>query len=163
MSLALIQEFKKQLCKLYNDPILEKVEEIGNASIYKAKVESMLIASSMKYVVVISVQDNTPIFQKKKLSQINWVSFQTRQLPKNYIDKSLHNLPVISSNYSEIPPLLKDKITKIDTYDDRVEYISSNIPIKIVLLTENRDKGLVMKSDSTIERALSYFNTIISL
>jgi hypothetical protein len=100
---------------------------------------------------------------KKKLSQINWVSFQTRQLPKNYIDKSLHNLPVISSNYSEIPPLLKDKITKIDTYDDRVEYISSNIPIKIVLLTENRDKGLVMKSDSTIERALSYFNTIISL
>jgi hypothetical protein len=163
MSLALIQEFKKQLCKLYNDPILQKVEEIGNASIYKAKVESMLVASSMKYVVVISVQDNTPIFQKKKLSQINWVSFQTRQLPKNHIDKSLYNLPEINSNYYEIPPLLKDKITKIDTYDDRVEYISSNIPIKILLLTENSEKGLAMKNDSTIERALSYFNTIISI
>jgi hypothetical protein len=163
MSLALIQEFKKQLCKLYNDPILEKVEEIGNASIYKAKVESMLVASSMKYVVVISVQDNTPIFQKRKLSQINWVSFQTRQLPKNYTDKSLYNLPVISSNYSEISPLLKDKITKIDTYDDKVEYLSSNIPVKIILLTENREKGVSMKNDSTIERALSYFNTIISL
>lgn len=163
MSLALIQEFKKQLCKLYNDPILEKVEEIGNASIYKARVESMLVASSMKYVVVVSIQDNTPIFQKKRLSQINWVSFQTRQLPKNHIDKSLYSLPEIRTNYSEIPPLLKDKITKIETYNDTVEYISSNIPVKIVLLTEDREKGLAMKNDSTIERALSYFNTIVSL
>lgn len=163
MSLALIQEFKKQLAKLYNDPILEKVEEVGHASIYKAKVESMLVASAMKYVVVISIHDLTPIFQKRRLSQINWVSFQTRQIPKNHIDKSLYNLPEINVNYTEVPSLLKDKITKVDTYDDKVEYISSNIPIKIILLTENKDKGLAMKNESTIERALSYFDTIISV
>lgn len=163
MSLALLQEFKKQISKLYNDPILEKVEEIGNASIYKAKINSMLVASSMKYIVVISVNDLTPIFQNKKLSQINWASFQTRQIPKHHVDKSLYNLPEININYSEIPSLLKDKITKIDTYEDKVEYISSNIPVKIVLLTENREKGLAMKNESTIERALSYFDTIISI
>ncbi len=163
MSLALIQEFKIQLAKMFNDPFLQKVEEVGNASIYKARVESMLVASAMKYVVVISVHDNTPIFSKRKLSQINWVSFQTRQLPKNNIDKSLYNLPEIRIQYHEIPALLKDKIIKTDIYDDRVEYLSENIPVKIILLTENKDKGQALKNDSTIERALSYFNTIISL
>jgi hypothetical protein len=162
MSLALIQEFKRQLSKMFNDPVLQKVEEVGNASIYKARVDSMLVASAMKYVVVISVHDNTPIFEKKKLSQINWVSFQTRQIQKHHIDKSLYNLPEMRIQYHEIPSLLKDKITKMETYDDRVEYMSENVPVKIILLTENKDKGQALKNDSTIERALSYFNTIIS-
>lgn len=163
MSLALLEEFKRQIAQFYNDPILQKVEELGNASIYKAKVDSMLVASNLKYLVAVSFNDNTPIFEKKKLSQIKWVSFQTRQVPKNYTDKSLYNLPEIRLQQGSIPDLLKDKITKIDTTDERVEYMSSNLPIKIVLLTESFDKGSSMKSDSNIERALSYFNTIISI
>lgn len=163
MSNSLVIELRKQIADLFEDPLMLKINEIGNTGIYKTRVESMLSMSQQKYIVAIVKNDNYPLFEQRRLSKIKWNSFQARQVPKN-VEESLDNLPIcLVPQNKKAQIILKDKIIKMTDVDDQVTYASSTLPINIVLIVEDRSKYPTFQNTSTLEKSIMYFNTVITV
>lgn len=163
MSNSLVIELRKQIADLFEDPLMLKINEIGNTGIYKTRVESMLSMSQQKYIVAIVKNDNYPLFEQRRLSKIQWNSFQARQVPKN-VEESLDNLPMcLVPQNKKAQIILKDKIIKMTDVDDQVTYASSTLPINIVLIVEDRSKYPTFQNTSTLEKSIMYFNTVITV
>jgi hypothetical protein len=165
MSNVILTNLRVEICAFFQDPILQKVNETNKVSIYKCVVNSMLVTSQPKYIVVLVKNDFTPIFEKRNLSDLDWFSFQTRTASKHEKD-DLNGLPhcemPFPTNKSTRFYLLSRPIEKIKQEDFQdVEYISE-LPIGILCMIEkNSSKVINFQQTSNIERALLYFNTII--
>jgi len=164
MGEVLILNLRKQLSDSFRNPYMKKVNEVKGLSIYKARVNNMLIASQPHYIVAIVPRDNYPIFQTRKLSDLKWVSFQTRQVPKNEKDEDIDSIPSC-----EMPPqttkepLLGDSIVKISQTEEQIEYISKTLPCSVVIIPQGQNKSAKFQENSNFYKALMYFNTVVSL
>lgn len=161
---ALKLKLREKIAEAFNDPLLRKTNEIKGLSIYKVSVKNMLIASQPHYIVAIVPRDMTPMFEVKRLSKLNWVSFQTRQVPKNEKDDDLENCPnceIPSHHSSDV--FLNDTITKISQTEDQVQYLSKTLPCSITLLPSGVNKVARFQENSNFYKAMIYFNTIITI
>jgi hypothetical protein len=160
-----IDTLRQDIAKYYNNPVMTKVEEREMYSIYKVKVSSYLVASTTRYLVAISLNDQSPVFNRKRLSNIKWISFQARQLEKDEKDDDLNiagevDLPY--ENHDRTIISVYDKIYKTDRErdDDYLEYKSFSFPVKVLVVC-NSKKCFTPKKEAQIEQALRYFNTVI--
>lgn len=162
MSQQLLYQLKMDIAEYFNNPVMIKVNEVKNVGIYKCVVESMLIASQKKYLVALVKNDNFPIFERRRLNDINWISFQTRQLSKGEDESELKNLPVCELPTAKSKSMfLKEIITKYSQNETQIHYMCDTLPVNIILLIAD-NKNPTYQEKSTIERALVYFNTVIS-
>jgi len=165
MSNVILTNLRAEVCAFFKDPVLQKTTETNKVSIYKCIVNSMLVASQPKYLVVLVQNDYTPIFERRKLSDLEWFSFQTRTVPKNEkhdLDGLPHcEMPLPTSKATRFY-LLSRPIEKIQQEDMQdVEYISE-LPIGVIcMLEKNSTKVINFQQTSNIERALLYFNTVV--
>lgn len=160
-----LEVLRKDIAKYYNDPVMTKVKENGMYSIYKVKISSYLVATQPRYLVAVLLNDHNPIFNRKKLSNLKWASFQARQLEKGDEDKDLDiagevDLPYENHDSSIIS--VYDKIYKSgrERDDDYLEYKSFTFPIKVLVVC-NKKKCFTYKENAQLEQALRYFNTVI--
>lgn len=162
MSQQLMYQLRLDIAEYFNNPVMIKVNEIKNVGVYKCVVDSMLVASQKKYLVALVKNDNFPIFERRRLNDINWISFQSRQLGKNEDDSDLKNLPICELPTSKTKSIfLKESITKVSQNETQIQYVCDTVPINIILLTQD-NKNPTYQDKSTIERAIMYFNTVIS-
>jgi len=156
---------RQDIAKYYNNPVLTKVTEKGPYSIYKVKITSFLIATEPRYLVAIVLNDPAPIFNRQKLSNLKWISFQARQLEKGQEDDDLNIAGETELNYENRDASIisvYDTIKKSNTQDEKgyIEYRSFTFPIKVLVVC-NEKRCFNPKQEAQLEQALRYFNTVI--
>jgi hypothetical protein len=158
---------RQDIARYYNDPVMTKVKENGLYSIYKVKISSYLVATAPRYLVAIIVNDESPIFNKRKLSDLKWTSFQARQMQKGKEDSDLNivgevDLPYENHDTSIISVYDKIYRSERERDDDFLEYKSFTFPIKILVVC-NKERCFNYRNEAQIEQALRYFNTVIMI
>jgi len=164
MGEVLIVNLRQQLADAFRNPFMKKVNEVRGLSIYKARVNNMLIAAQPHYIVAIVPRDNYPIFQTRQLGDLKWISFQTRQVPKNEKDEDIDSIPSCEMpSQSTKAVLLNDSIVKISQTEEKVEYISKTLPCQVIILPQGQNKAAKFQENSIFYKALMYFNTIVTI
>lgn len=67
----------------FNNPVLSKIKDINDNSMYMAKTVCLL-GNESRYIVCFVSLDNLPVGATEKLSNMRWLSLQTRSLSDTY-------------------------------------------------------------------------------
>ena len=114
-----------------------------------------LLANVCRYLIAFVPVDDVKIFNSKTLSELRWVSFQTRTLDDKHEIKSF---PYTPKRGSELDAVIK----KVQVTSDSVEYSCKDIPIIINLLHQGKNVPSYQEK-GTVVSALETFQTIITL
>ena len=140
----------------YGDLTLRMIKNESGWAVYATRVYSGL--NSYRYIfVVVPVVGQYPA--NVQLSQLDWVSFQTRTT------EELHDTPTTHLSLDENrKQILSDKITVISRDTNQTEYITNRLPIKIRLIHEQKKKNHLQYPDSaTLYQALETYQCVIDL
>jgi hypothetical protein len=138
----------------FNNPNMIKIKDVDKFSMYMIK-NYCLLSKECRYIVTLIPKDVNPIGNKKKLSELRWVSFQTRTLDAE------HDLPPHSYNPTRGGELDVD-IIRVKSDKKSSTYKCNKFPFTVTLLhTKNIENEYVEKG--TVVTALETFQTIIAL
>lgn len=143
----------------FDSPILEKIKDDNQVSIYMARITSMLASVEQRYIVAITQRDNKPIGFKTYLNNLEWKSFQTRMLIP---DEKIHKIQKHSYNPKNggsilIPVKLKERFNDhTDYYIDNQQYDE----IKLTLLHKDTNNKYEYPNTGTIGACLETYRTI---
>lgn len=144
---------KNAFIKYFGDVTMTKVKQVNKFSLYYARIGCLLCIDD-RYILTIVEHDDMQIGYERKLSAIDWTSFQTRT-----VDKLPMNLKT-QQNRSEITPILLDKIKLAEKRTDKNIYMCNNYPLQIELLF-SKDNDSYSES-GTIQSALDTYNCVVS-
>lgn len=142
--------------RYFNYPVLFKTHDIENEySVYMCKIYCLL-STEWRYIVAIIPKDSVPVGVAERLSELPWISFQTRTMPINHSSITPHTYtPKKTSFLSKI-------LTKVNNDNLSATYKCQDLPITVTMLytkqstTHYQDKG-------NIQAALETYQTIITL
>lgn len=145
--------------KFYNDPILKKIENDGEYSVYATKVHCLL--RQKRYIIFYSLLDSNKLGSFVKLKNIKWLSLQTKTISdeNNIVVKMVGDIcyqyqPVkIKELNKTINLCLKDSTDTSNVYYTNDKYIK--IFLKLV-------DSSIYSNNGTILKALETFNTILT-
>lgn len=144
----------KAFVNYFGNPLMSKSKNVNNYSIYMAKTQCML-SNMCRYIIATTPLDNNPVGYKINLTNIEWVSFQTRTLSGEF--------PAINS-MSYLPEkkgALMATIERISKNKNSSLYSCSDFPISITLLRGKNTSDY--QPTGTIISALETYNTVIML
>jgi len=107
-----------------------------------------------RYIVVIVEDNSFPIGHQTYLSNLDWVSFQTR---------TLENPPIEMKTQTSKPkmtPVVASKIKVTEKKDDRYVYLCDNYLVRVELLFTKDDDTYA--DSGTIQSAIDTYNCVIS-
>jgi hypothetical protein len=142
------------IANYFDDPTMTKVKVVNGYAFYASRAPAMMLRD-FRYIVAIVKDDSQPPRATAKLSDLEWVSFQTRTLEDDW-----RLSPTKWSDKNEDRYKLPITLTKRDHDTDTFYYSCQGLPIEIALLTPKKsfpsyqDKGTFM-------RALETFQTVI--
>lgn len=145
-----IEDIYKHFIHYFDDPLMIKLKNVNKHSMYICKVFAML-GIEFRYIIAFVTENNKDIGSQEKLSELRWVSLQTRTLKED------HDIKV----HSYIPKrtaFFESKIRQTKKAEEYTEY-NSNLPLKIILL--NNKKGY--SENGTLMSALETYNTVINI
>lgn len=137
----------------FDNPKMTKIRDIPEprVSVYMAKTSAML-GIEHRYIVAICPIDIKGVGSQEYLSNLLWISIQTRTLSDN------HNIPVHNYIPRKLPELNKKITRRIDSTD--YLYDVDDLPINITLIPKT--KGLDYSSSGTVVIAIETYSTIIT-
>lgn len=138
----------------FNNPLMVKIKNVSNFSMYCVKIYAML-GNAYRYLIVLTEIDFEELGFKKHLKDIEWVSLQTRTLQEKYI---VHT----HSYRKNLKPPLNDKISVQSRTEDASTYKAENLPLVITLLNTRKNNKHQYSPSGTIISALETFQTIIN-
>ncbi len=139
--------------------LIKKIPAIRNSpsySLYYAKIGCLLCIED-RYIICVIEEDPYPIGHQEYLSNLSWVSFQTRtitQPPDNL------NLRIQESKSKGLNFIVNDKILLQEKTNDKCIYLSQTLPLKVELLFTEHDDSYA--STGTIQSALDTYNCVLS-
>lgn len=147
------------ICKYFNNPMVVKVKDIENEnySMYVAESKCGLSLHS-RYIIVLIVQDSSPIGTVQLLNELKWVSFQTRTL----IQKFNAGETLFEYTPSRNP---SNKINLIQREEKHCKYSCNDLPINITLVLENwepKQTTQTYQKTGTLSQAIETWKTIIT-
>lgn len=148
------EEVYKNFVIYFNDPILTKMKNTNGYTMYIGKIAASL-GIEYRYIIVFVNQDNERIGFQEKLSNLKWLSLQTRTLKEN------HTL----SQHSYTPRRLSglDKKISLTNYDGKsYVYSVEELPLSVVLLPTGKINGMEYNKSGTLVTALETYNTIVT-
>jgi len=139
----------------FESPILEKIQNSENKSIYMCKIKTLLASPEQRYIIAITDIDQYPIGRKIPLNNISWKSFQTRYLSN--IDKN-----IITHSYSiKNLPEYTLKVSLLKRYEDHTDYLL-NIYKSIVITLVHKNKNLYeYPSSGNLASCLETYKSVI--
>jgi len=137
----------------FNHPIMFKIKNINNYSMYMCK-SACLLSNECRYIICFIPEESSAIGNKEQLSNLRWVSFQTRTLS----DK--HNLPSHGYNPIKEGPL-NVVIIRTSMCAESSTYKCDAFPLIITLLNKKTESDYQPRG--TIIAALETYSTIITL
>lgn len=158
------QKIRNAIRDLYSNIIMTKTHDVltHNLSVYKAVVEPLTSGPDVKYIVAIAPNTSfkIDIGTQVKLSEIDWINFQTRSTMNP--EKEFNDLFLQPQRY-QVPQdnILHDRIKCVNELDTKWIYNSQNIPIQIEVLIQKENENFAQ--EGTIIGALELFQTILTL
>jgi hypothetical protein len=138
----------------FKNPIMTKMKNESNYSMYASKAYCLL-SKECRYVIVFVNRDVFPIKSEKSLSDLYWVSLQTRTLSDQFDIKSHGYQPVAEG------PLL-EKIERINITKEASTYKCEDLPLIVTLLHTSKKNSDTYQNRGTIIAALETWETIIT-
>ena len=128
-----VQNLYDLLDTYFESPVLEKVKDEKDVSVYMCKIATLLAGLEQRYLVVTTEQDRHPIGTKFELSNISWKTFQTRTIPQN--------IPVPKHSYApKSDPIFMTSVTLKKRYETHTDYDITGYPgCMITLLHKNKN------------------------
>ncbi len=158
------QKIRNAVRDLYSNITMTKTHEVPThrLSVYKAVVEPLTSGPDVKYIVAIAPNTsfNVDIGTQVKLSEIDWINFQTRSTMNP--EKEFNDLFLQPQRY-QVPQdnILHDRIKCVNELDTKWIYNSQNIPVQIEVLIQKENENFAQ--EGTIIGALELFQTILTL
>ena len=149
--------FYSLLCDYFEDPDLQKVRHDQEYSVYACKISTLLL-NEYRYLVAIIHDDRMEMGTVRKLSDLKWISFQTRIL------ESDEYFGVVSHSY-ETKNLLKYNyhVRQLSHSPEKSVYSleTNDFPVEITLLHR---KGLDLEYPKTgsLVACLETYQTILT-
>jgi hypothetical protein len=141
----------------YGDANFTKLEHDSEFSTYYCKISCGLI-NIHKYLIVKVKADLYTINAVKKLSELQWESFQTRLLEQNY------RLPIHIYTENKRNDLMNYMISLTERGENAYLYETSfngeQVPINVLLLPKGKT-GFDYQQKGTLLVALNTFHTIV--
>ena len=138
----------------FNEPIMTKMKNEAKFSMYAFKAYCLL-SKECRYVIVFVNEDVFPIGTEKKLSELMWVSLQTRTLSEQYNIKFHTYTPIAQG------PLV-EKIERVNVSKEASTYKCENLPLIVTLLHTTKKTVDTYQNRGTIIAALETWETIIT-
>jgi hypothetical protein len=147
-------KIQREIASLYGDVILTKQREVGELSLYYARVGCMMCVDD-RYVIAVVAGDHNPLKTQRRLSGLNWVSFQTRTIEGD-IGLQTRDIPAVKPI-----GVLASPIRAVSEKKDRKVYVCDSVPLlQIELLYAEEGDGY---SDSgTVHSALETYSCVLS-
>lgn len=153
-SQPLNKKFYEYLDFYYDHPLMKKIKDEHEYSVYMCKIYSLLL-NEKRYLIAIVQKDHYPINHICNLIDLNWISFQARVLDDyEYTEINSHSyLSKKTPNYS---------VYKISQDVDKSIYHLKNneFPIEIILLHTHHDI-FEYPNDGNLVSCLETYQTII--
>lgn len=138
----------------FNNPLMVKIKNVSNFSMYCVKIYAML-GNAYRYLIVLTERDFEEVGFKKNLNDIEWVSLQTRTLQEKHMVHT-HSYP------TNLKTPLNDKINVKSRTEDSSTYKAEKLPLVITLLNTRKNNKHQYSPSGTIVSALETFQTIIN-
>lgn len=150
--------------KIYNafsdyfpDFIMTKIKAEGPYSVYKSTVKSLLY-DGVRFLVCITKRDNNQIGKRVKLSNLEWICFQTRF---SLDDSEVTKFNLTEHQYARPMETILDDVIEMDRETEKsVIYNANKLPLTVEILKEKDHNDL--SSRGTISSALEIFNTLVT-
>jgi hypothetical protein len=156
-------QIRSAISELYKGIIMTKVQEISNPklSIYKAVVEPLTSSPEVRYLVAFVPNiNNEQLGSQIRLSELNWINFQTRSTLHPEKEFNGHSLQPqtysITSNN-----ILHDRIKCVNEGTDKWSYVPHSVDLKIDIIIQKENENFA--TEGTIISALELFQTIVTL
>lgn len=137
----------------FDNPIMKKIRDVNSHSMYGVKIHALLGIVS-RYVIAFCKQDVYPIGNEVSLSNLRWVSIQTRTLDENY--------PVRTHTYIPARHYLTNEINLFKQDNTKYSYTVEELPLLVTLLPSGKSQGMEYNSKGTLVTALETYNTIVN-
>jgi len=144
----------KMFVEYFKNPIMTKMKNESKYSMYASKAYCLL-SKECRYIIVFVDRDNFPIKTEKNLSDLYWISLQTRTLTDQFDIKSHGYQPVAEG------PLL-EKIERVNITKEASTYKCEELPLIVTLLHTPKKNSDTYQNRGTIIAALETWETIIT-
>lgn len=141
----------------FQNPAMIKLKNESECSMYICKIHS-LTKEEQRYVIAFTVKNEEKLGTRKKLSDLRWISLQTRIFPNDY------DIPMHFYTPRRID-LLQAETTFVKRGERCYEYEVKGLPIKMILLStkDKKTSSLEYSLKGTLTTALETFQTVLSL
>lgn len=148
--------YRDLLCEYFDSPVMKKVKDVKEMSIYACKVHSMLSVDK-RYIICNKKLDNFPIGYKTPLKDISWECLQTRakNIP-NYDTGVPHRYSIKKTENYRIPLYLEKREPASCTYRT-----SNDTTLCVTLLTEGKTP-FIYGNEGNMVSALETYATLVS-
>ena len=163
-----INKLYKEISDYFSGFMLTKIGNNSGFSVYYAKIDCQLCAD-IRYIVAMTSLDLNELRAVKPLSEIQWISFQTRTTTDR--DHEFSNMKLKSYPYkrNKLSDALQDKIELYKRMKDKSVYIAENYPVKIELIhTISKEVNEALgkmapeySDDGTIASALETYQCVL--
>ena len=144
----------------FNNPVMSKIGEQNNFSIYAVKMQAFL-GIEFRYIFAHVKKDTKKLETTELLSNLKWVSFQTR-LTKEEYNTGLHSYIPRATEFMSM------KIQLVQQTDQEYRYKVGNTKLKLSLLPKQVKKSFLEQSSvheyldtGTLYNALETYSTIV--
>jgi hypothetical protein len=155
------RKFQLALSSHLGKPVMTKLKLIDmpdankRYSMYYAKLGCLLCVDD-RYIVAIVQDDGYPIGTQQYISDLNWISFQTRTLDQKQVPGQIKSQDLKTT----LNPVVTDKIQMVERKEDRMVYFSNTHPVQVELLfTKDYD---TYAENGTIQSALETYNCVLT-
>lgn len=136
----------------FNSPVLSKIKDINGNSMYMTKI-ICLLGNESRYIICFVTQDDLPIGTMEKLSNMRWLSFQTRSLSDTYNIPSHRYQPKRDGPLSVV-------INRTSVTSEASTYNCESFPIILTLLHKKGESDY--QPTGNVISALETYATIIT-
>lgn len=136
----------------FENPLLTKVKNVDKYSMYAVRIHALLGIEN-RYVMVFVYQDEHPVGHQERLSTLNWISLQTRDLPDEY--------KVTMHSYIPRRTKIDQRISLVQTRERTYIYNVASLPLQITLLP-TKNKNIDYNQSGSVTSALETYNTIVT-
>ena len=141
----------------FKDHLMSKEKNVDNKySVYVSKLYCLL-NKDCRYIIILTEIDDNPIKSKINLSNLVWISLQTRTLSSEEYD-DLESHGYIPKNQGP----LTNKIIRTEYNKDASTYKCEKFPIIITILGNKNKDAITYRNEGTIIEALETWQTIIT-
>lgn len=137
----------------FNHPVMCKIKDVNGHSMYMSKTDCLL-SNESRYIICFVIVDDLPVGAKERLSDIRWLSFQTRSLSER------HNIQTHSYQPKRDGPL-NVIINRTDVTPEASTYNCESFPLIVTLLHKKGENDYQPRGN--IIAALETYSTILTL